>query len=106
MLCIFRPVGEKAVSPEDLGILEKNGVACVDCSWKEIETIPFHKIKSPYERLLPYLIASNPTNYGRPLKLNCAEALAAVFYIMGLKEKGDEIMGRFSWGDSFYELNA
>lgn len=55
---------------------------------------------------VPYLIASNPVNYGKPHKLNCAEALAAGFYLTNHPEWGDLILSKFAWGGSFMKLNA
>jgi len=54
---------------------------------------------------VPFLVASNPVNYGKPFKLNCAEAFAACYYIVGLKEEGDFVMSKFKWGSAFYDIN-
>ncbi|KAJ3088465.1 ribosome biogenesis protein tsr3 [Quaeritorhiza haematococci] len=102
---VLSPRGQKSVSPEDRRIIETAGIAVVDCSWARVDEVPFDKIRSPHERLLPYLVAANPVNYGKPFRLNCAEAFAACFYIVGLKEYGDEVMGKFKWGHAFYTLN-
>lgn len=77
----------------------------MDCSWNRLDDVPFNKTKGAAPRLLPWLVAGNPVNYGRPCKLSCAEALAAVLIICGCKEEGEELMGRFKWGHSFLSLN-
>ncbi|KAF3903307.1 hypothetical protein AA313_de0207318 [Arthrobotrys entomopaga] len=100
-----RPNGKVVVSPADAEIVNEAGAAVVECSWARISEIPFSRIGGKHERLLPYLVAANPVNYGRPWKLNCAEALAACFYITGHPDWAEEIMLPFTWGHAFLEIN-
>lgn len=102
---VLSPVGVNCVSPLDREIIETSGIAVVDCSWARIDETPFNRMKSPYPRLLPFLIAANPINYGKPCKLSCVEAIAAALMIAGLKEEAKFYLSKFTWGHSFLELN-
>jgi pre-rRNA-processing protein TSR3 len=101
---ILSPNGKKAVSPEDKELIEQNGVCVIDCSWAQIEGIPFDKMKGE-ERLLPFMVAGNPVNYGKPMQLSCVEAVAATLLIVGMKEHAMELLNKFKWGESFYAVN-
>eukprot|EP00808_Paulinella_micropora_P002622 g37836.t1 len=102
---VLSPDGEKAVSPEDRAVVEKHGISVVDCSWARLEEVPFQRINGRYPRLLPFLLAANPVNYGKPLKLSCVEAIAATLYITGFPESAESILSRFKWGSNFISLN-
>ena len=102
---VISPKGKKLVSKADKDLLEQYGAAVVEASWKRIEEVPFGRIGGKCERLLPYLVAANPTNYGKPWRLNCVEALAACFYICGRKEWAEDILSTFSYGQSFLDIN-
>lgn len=102
---IVSPKAKSILSPADKDIMEQYGAAVVEASWNRIEEVPFNRIGGPNPRLLPYLIAANPTNYGKPWRLNCVEALAACFYICARPEWAEEILSTFSYGESFIEIN-
>ncbi|KAI0346360.1 DUF367-domain-containing protein [Trametopsis cervina] len=102
---VLSPKGTLPVSPADRDIVSQYGLAVVECSWARLDDVPFNKIASPHERLLPYLIATNPVNYGKPWRLNCVEALAAAFYITGFDSYAERLLSGFGWGHSFWEVN-
>lgn len=103
---VVSPNGKVPVSPEDNEVVEQMGVAVVECSWARIDEIPFGKIGGKHLRLLPFLYAANQTNFGKPWRLNCVEAIAACFAITGHFDWAAELMSKFSWGHAFLELNA
>ncbi|KAH9879869.1 hypothetical protein J1614_001893 [Plenodomus biglobosus] len=103
---VVSPKARKILSPQDKPIMEQYGAAVVEASWKRIDEVPFGRIGGKCERLLPYLVAANPTNYGKPWRLNCVEALAACYYICGHPEWAESILSTFSYGRAFLDINA
>lgn len=101
---VLTPWAEKAISREDARRALARGMVALDLSWKNIDTVP-RKLKGVAERSLPFLVAANPVNWGRPCKLTCAEALSASLYIMGFKEQAHETMSKFTWGEELFRVN-
>ncbi|KAI9010688.1 putative ribosome biogenesis protein C16orf42 [Hyaloraphidium curvatum] len=94
------------VSPADADIVAKYGVAGVNCSWNRLEEVPFGTMgKGRNQRLLPLLYAANSVNYGRPFKMNTAEAMAACLYITGFKDDARALLSPFGYGEEFLRLN-
>ena len=97
---ILDPTAEQALSPADRSV---KSITALDCSWVVLDTgqISSWRIR----RALPFLMAANPVNFGKPCMLSSIEAIAASLYILGEKERAAEILGRVGWGIRFLEVN-
>ncbi|MBD3230590.1 MAG: DUF367 family protein [Candidatus Lokiarchaeota archaeon] len=102
---VLNPLSKKSISREDKEKAEQSGLVVLDCSWATLESFIRKKKIKGFQRSLPYLVAANPVNYGKPLKLSSVEALAAALYIMGYKNHAREILSKFNWGKQFIILN-
>ena len=101
---VLNPVSEIAFSPSDRDAVLNAGVVALDCSWKQAEDI-FMRSRTGIQRSLPYLIAANPINTYKPIKLSTAEAVAAALYIIGEVRAAEDTLSIFKWGHSFITLN-
>jgi len=101
---ILDPCAEKSISAEDEEAVRRFGILGVDCSWNRLEEPPRVR-KGLKHRALPFVVPTNPTNFGKAQKLTTAEAFAAALYILGEREQAEGIMARFKWGPSFLATN-
>ncbi|KAF3440170.1 hypothetical protein FNV43_RR18449 [Rhamnella rubrinervis] len=125
---VLSPVGAHCVSREDHSLVKQRGLAVVDCSWARLDDVPLCEAAlycSPTLKMLPiggcksmilssneipvegmpWLVAANPVNYGRPCQLSCVEALSAALLICGEEETANLLLGKFKWGHAFLSLN-
>ena len=99
---VLNPHAERALSPADATVSDR--LVALDCSWEQAEEARF---SLPGEhRALPFLVAANPVNYGRPFQLTTVEALAAALVILGERERAEQILTAVNWGETFLTLNA
>lgn len=103
---IITPNGKHTISPADRPLMDTYGAAVVECSWARTGEIQWNKVGGKCERLLPYLVAANTVNYGKPWRLNCAEALAAAFAICRHMDWAEMVLEPFSYGKAFLKINA
>lgn len=99
---VLDPHAERALSPADRDAADR--LVALDCSWATAEAERFD-LAGPH-RALPFLVAANPVNYGRPFQLTTVEALAGALVILGERERAETILAKFTWGETFLELNA
>ncbi|WP_144905335.1 DUF367 family protein [Halobellus captivus] len=97
---VLNPHAERALSPADA---ETSRLVALDCSWESAGEARF---SLPGEhRALPYLVAANPVNFGRPMQLTTVEALAAALAIFDRHDRAETVLSKFTWGHTFLELN-
>jgi pre-rRNA-processing protein TSR3 len=96
---VLNPHAEQALSPADA----TETLVALDCSWESAGEKRF-SLRGEH-RALPYLVAANPVNFGRPLQLTTVEALAAALCLFGERDHAERILSKFRWGETFLELN-
>lgn len=101
---VLTPKATKYVSPEDAEIIQQSGVAVIDCSWAFFDQVVVKSVKAN-ERKLPLCKAANPVNYGKDIKLNCAEALGGALWLAGFHEQAETLMDEFKYGPAFFAIN-
>ncbi len=97
---LLDPTAEQALSPADKNA---RSITVLDCSWVVLDT---GKVRSwRIRRALPFLVAANPVNFGKPCILSSIEALAAALFITGDRERASAVLSKVSWGIRFLEVN-
>ncbi len=99
---VLDPFSEKTLIPQDKSLI--NSIVGIDCSWNLADRA-FSKKFNGIKRKLPPLLAGNPVNYSKLNKLTTVEALSASLFILGFSEQSLELLDKFKWGHTFYELN-
>jgi pre-rRNA-processing protein TSR3 len=99
---VLDPFSEKTLLPKDKAIV--NSIVGIDCSWNLADQA-FAKKFIGVKRKLPPLFAGNPVNYSKLNKLTTVEAISASLYILGFKKESLDLLDKFKWGHTFYELN-
>ncbi len=99
---VLDPFSEQILLPKDKSLI--NAIVGIDCSWNLTDPV-FSKKFNGIKRKLPPLLAGNPVNYAKLNKLTTAEALAGALFILGFKEQSLELLDKFKWGHTFYDLN-
>ena len=103
---LLTPGAERALSRADAPRARLHGLSVLDLSWKITEKVGrFPAVPKAVGRALPYLLAANPVNYGKPFILSSAEALAAALVILGEEGQSRDVLSKFAWGEQFFLLN-
>jgi pre-rRNA-processing protein TSR3 len=98
---LLDPTAEQALSPADR---PARSITVLDCSWEVLDTGAVRSWRK--RRALPFLLAANPVNFGRPWRLSSVEAFAAALYILDEPEQAASVLGTQNWGCRFLELNC
>jgi len=99
---VLDPFAKKSIMPRDKKLAYS--ITAIDCSWNLADQVFATKF-SGVHRKLPPLFAGNPVNYSKLNKLTTVEAIAATVFILGNKNLSLELLDKFKWGHTFFELN-
>ena len=79
-------------------------ITAIDCSWNFAQET-FTKRFAGLARKLPPLLAGNPVNYSKLNKLTTVEAISGALFILNHADLAMSLLGKFTWGHTFYDLN-
>ena len=99
---VLDPFAKKSIMNSDKKLV--NSITGIDCSWNLADKA-FTTNFSGIHRKLPPLFAGNPINYSKLNKLTTVEAIAATVFILGNKDLCLQLLDKFKWGHTFFELN-
>ena len=99
---VLDPFTKKYLMNNDKKFIDS--ITGIDCSWTLADEA-FTRDFSGIHRKLPPLFAGNPVNYSKLNKLTTVEAIAATLFILGNKDTCLELLDKFKWGHTFFELN-
>ena len=101
---LLNPFAKEFLLPSDKK--RARSITAVDCSWRLSDNV-FERQKTGLHRRLPPLFAGNPVNYAKLNKLTTAEAISGALYMMDFRKQARMILeGQWSWGHTFFDLNA
>ncbi len=100
---VLSPFGKETLSPADMKYARR-GIVVLDLTWTHIDEIPH--IRGEKARKLPYFVAANPINWGKPWRLNSAEAVLASLLVLGQDEQAESFFIRFNWAPEFVRING
>lgn len=98
---VLDPFADTALSPADRDLSDT--LVAMDLSWETAEAE--HYQLDGEHRALPFMLAGNPVNYGRPFRLTTVEAFAGALAILGERDQAEQILSKFRWGQTFLDLN-
>ena len=99
---LLDPFAKRTILRDDK--LLADSITGIDCSW-ELAEKTFKKKFAGIARKLPPLLAGNPVNYSKLNKLTTVEAIAGAAFILGFEDLTAELLDKFKWGHTFYDLN-
>ena len=99
---VLDPFAKKTILNSDKKLVDS--VTAIDCSWNLADQA-FTTDFSGIHRKLPPLFAGNPVNYSKLNKLTTVEAIAGCLFILGKNEEAIQLLDKFKWGHTFFELN-
>lgn len=100
---VLTPEAERMLSAEDLPRVMRYGLGAIDCSWATSDFL--NRVEEKRGRALPWLLAGNPVNYGLSNKLTTLEAFAASMWILGFRDRAEQLLSLYKWGGTFVTLN-